>query len=331
MRYWLNTRGQVEGPYDETTLLRMLEAGEVSSRQQVCPEGTEHWNPIGSYPAFAVTVASARGNDLKDAPGLGWRLFIDRYGIVLGVAMIATIVSALPSIVTVPLQFSAEQFASRQDGSGLSLLMSLLANCITFTWSFLVATPVAIGGLWVLVRLHRGHHDAGLKDFVQPFRRYGAVLLGQLLLNACFLCLGLAGLLVAAIVAFSIGFVGKMVSFAGPGENVGGVIMFVGLVTGSILFMLVMLWGFARLIGSMILLVDDDVGPLGVVEALKRSWQVTSGHGASLIVLFMACGVIVMLSVLLFCVGLFFLGIPLYMSIIAVAYALLFPAPGKAS
>jgi membrane-anchored glycerophosphoryl diester phosphodiesterase (GDPDase) len=93
-----------------------------------------------------------------------------------------------------------------------------------------------------------------------------------------------------------------------------------------------MLYLSIRLYFAPVLVIDDEVTDeqgqrLGVWAALRRSWQMTSGHMLSLLVYGFLATLIIFSTLFLFCVGIFFVGLPLAMTFYGAAYETLRRSP----
>ncbi|MFW5921318.1 MAG: DUF4339 domain-containing protein, partial [Polyangiales bacterium] len=49
MRWFLFRSGTPEGPFDGQALVEMIRSGQVGAQAQICPEGGNAWQPVGSH------------------------------------------------------------------------------------------------------------------------------------------------------------------------------------------------------------------------------------------------------------------------------------------
>jgi hypothetical protein len=58
-RFWeVSINGTVEGPYEETILIRAIETGQIL-KAQIRPKGELGWQILKSYPPFAAALRRA--------------------------------------------------------------------------------------------------------------------------------------------------------------------------------------------------------------------------------------------------------------------------------
>lgn len=334
MRYWISrSEGNVEGPFEEAKLRDMFAEGSITLVTQVCAEETENWIALGSVQGFAVpgrsntagTVAIQISNyTFGKAFGLGWKFFTTRYGIVLGVTLFAILASLIPTLCTTPLNIA---FAGTSQGGGPGgdqVALQFLGGCFSSAWSFLVATPISIGAVWVIVRIARGHADASFSDIWAPFKRYGWFLVMELLLGACLLGIftiaGLAGGIPGVLVGLVVGFYVE--------SGVAGVVA--GIVVGFAIFFPLVFYFSVRIMPAYILIIDDEARFPNAIESLAMSWKVTSKHAWSLVGLMIVLSLITLASVTCCFFPFLFFGEPLGLAVMAAAYCLLVPGIGLA-
>lgn len=259
---------------------------------------------------------------LGNAFSRAFELFKTRYGLVLGISMLTLAVNALPSILLTPISFMAVKSAQNSQASMMLPLLQMGGQCFQLLWTLLVATPLSIGGLWVLVRMLRGDPDACFADITTPFRRLGWLVVTQLLLSAVLIAAVFVAVFILLIISFIIGLIGG-ITF-GSEQRVVAMVGIAAAVLGVPLIITLVYYPMVRVSGMLLLVVDDTHGQLGPAEALSRSWNGTRGHGWSLVLLFILTSLLVPATLLLFCIGVPLVGIPMYVSIFAAAYTLLF-------
>lgn len=55
MSFYVSRGGQVEGPFDEASIVSRLQSGDLRDAQ-ICPVGSQAWQPIASHPPFAQAM-----------------------------------------------------------------------------------------------------------------------------------------------------------------------------------------------------------------------------------------------------------------------------------
>ncbi|MGD9690693.1 MAG: hypothetical protein AB7K52_13500 [Phycisphaerales bacterium] len=258
--------------------------------------------PSSEPSAHLGTSALSRDYSFSNAWSAGYELFKAQYGLLLAVAAINLGAGI------------ADQLVS----SFLEAVASPAGIIASWVFQFFVAYPIWAGTLLLVVRLARGQ-ETSIDVCLAGFRHYPQLLLVQL-------ALGLIFLGVAAIP----GSVIFMVATAGRGWAFGPVILGIAVA----ILLLLMLWLSARLLFTLVIVVDDawdrqgpDQRPLGAWDrassALRMSWNLTQPVTWSLVGLQVSVSLVAGLTILLLCVGILLLGMPLYFGVIASAYVML--------
>jgi hypothetical protein len=52
-RWWLSINESPAGPFDEAQIIAYMNAGRVPAAALICLEGSQQWQPLTSWPAFA--------------------------------------------------------------------------------------------------------------------------------------------------------------------------------------------------------------------------------------------------------------------------------------
>lgn len=68
MRWYVNRTGNAEGPWDEPTIVGMIQRGEIQSQHQIVVEGQQNWQPLSTHPAFAQALAGGGAPAAPAAP-----------------------------------------------------------------------------------------------------------------------------------------------------------------------------------------------------------------------------------------------------------------------
>jgi len=71
MRWYVNRTGNAEGPWDEPTIVGMIQRGEIQSQHQIVVEGQQNWQPLTSHPAFAQAAAGGGAPAAPQQPAAG--------------------------------------------------------------------------------------------------------------------------------------------------------------------------------------------------------------------------------------------------------------------
>jgi hypothetical protein len=60
LRWWLSITGSPEGPFDEAQIIARLNAGEVPPSALICLEGSQQWQSLSSWSAFAKELGAVQ-------------------------------------------------------------------------------------------------------------------------------------------------------------------------------------------------------------------------------------------------------------------------------
>jgi hypothetical protein len=325
---------QTHGPLDLDGVRRLLDQGRVSLQSQACEVGALEWKSVRDISELHVLIepqAAASSPQalppysIGTALELGFSSLKSNYAMLLLVALIFIAAQGVLQLLSLPLSLMAEQLdpgGSPLDADPVYLL-SLLGLVLVLTFAgIVIGIPVAAGIQWTGVRALR--NKLQISDFFEPFRRFFAVLGVTAItgLIAFTVFIPAVIVLVLTIPRFDDGALR-------PVESVGS------LLPAILVFVVsacVMLYLSIRLYFAPVLVIDDEVTDaqgqrLGVWAALRRSWQMTSGHMLSLLVYGFLATLIIFSTLLLFCVGIFFVGLPLAMTFYGAAYETLRRSP----
>lgn len=224
---------------------------------------------------------------------LAHQTYASRWGLIVGASVTALVLSWVIGFVAGLLDLAIV------GSDALITPVSALAQ-------ILVITPLAIGPIYIAVRLFRGE-PAEFGDLTVGFRRWGAIVAITFLTYA---------LMYLVLVPFGVA-IGALAGFgsAGPAMIALTVLLGFGMLG-------VMLWVGVRLYFATLLCADPAGPRLGVIESFKTSWSITRGHAWALFVVAVALVLISAVAALLLVVPFLLYAGPLIMCAAAVAYAL---------
>lgn len=231
---------------------------------------------LSTPPRFEPTESTGRPFSADEVLARSWEIFKAQMGTVFGVVIV-------PLLIDLLYQFAGQRMAETVDQQSA---MGRLAEVMFTLSGVLIRIWLACGSTMALIKIARGD-EAQVSDVFHggPYvlRTIGASLLYGLGLFPVFALmfapaglLYLAGNLTAALVAAVVGFLASMAA---------------ALLTA------------ARFYQYTYLIIDQDAG---VVESLRRSFQITRGHTLTLVGLFLIAMVVGVGGVLLCFVGYFF-------------------------
>jgi len=347
------------GPLDEAGLRELAAQGRLRPEMQACPVGATAWARVGDYaelvallggaaapaaaapsapppaagdwnwgaqaepvaPQAAATPSEAALPPFSFGNAFAWAfdLFREHYGKLLLIAFVYTLLQVAMQVAAIPFNQAMKQVGDHGDFAPY-LVPLFFGGLILAVATVLVGIPLAAGIQWAGVRAARKELD--VSDLFAPYKRFFTVL-GIALLS---------GLLQLAV-ALPLVFVGLLTLGSAVVDNdvlhrpVNGVLVGV-LLLMTFVTLGVMIYLSTRLYFASVLVIDPraasaQTGPLGVVDALKRSWELTSGRALEVLAYGFCAMLVVLATILLFCVGLFFIGFPLLIVFYGSAYELL--------
>lgn len=237
---------------------------------------------------FTFNAAFAKGSSL----------FKSRYGSLLGATVVFMLVLVGAGLVA---SIAAKVLGIETDANGQSWLSQLIT--IFFTNPFGV-------GLVLIALLHLRAESPGMSTLFAGFKRYWPLVgIGVLLMLTCVVPLG-AGALVVWFTAVQVG---------GFEEN-SFAILAVMIVTGLVVFCVLIVLG-TRLAFTSLLCIDPRTR-LGLGASFATSWRMTGPIFWPLLGLNIVMGLILIGTTILLILPLFFVGIPLCISVFSAAYEL---------
>lgn len=181
--------------------------------------------------------------------------------------------------------------------------MLVLLWALPFT--LCVSLPLNAGAMLVGARAARGG-KAEIADIFLGYQRLGWVIIWSLLLG-----LACIGLMIPGVIA-------AVVAFAAGGETVGLLVT----IPVALIYMGVFLCLSMRFFFVPAMLVDPELAPQDIFTTAKTSWKVTEGNWPSLLGLSIVVGLLAGATFFLLCLGILFLGYPIYLAIMGTAYAM---------
>lgn len=349
------------GPLDEAKLRELAAQGRLRPDMQACPVGATAWARVGDFPelmalfgletqaASAPALASEPVSAAAQAQPRAWELgessaaapagareqalppfgfgnafswsfdlFREHYGKLLLVAFVYLLLQVGMQVAAIPFQNALDTVTDTGDFRPVMVPL-FFGGLILAVASILLGIPLAAGIQWAGVRAARGELD--VSDLFAPYKRFFTVLGVALLSGLLQLALALP-LVFAAVLAIGQALVGNGDLERPLNGALVGVLLLMGFATlGAMIYLS------ARLYFAPVLAIDPRANPegqqLGVVEALKRSWELTAGRTLELVCYGIFSVVVVLATILIFCVGLFFVGFPLLIVFYGSAYELL--------
>lgn len=217
----------------------------------------------------------------------GWSLFGARYGMILAATAIYLGVAILTQVTQVIIQVRSGQVVAYLLGVPIAILFT---------------TPFQASWTWAAVAASRGE-PATASTLVRAFERYGQTVGLAVLI---FLASVLAGIPLVLLALF-LGFLGPL-----------GIALLVIL---GIPIAVVYAWVCVRLMLAYCLILDDRLGAMSPIEAVRTAFEMTSGiRGWSLLGLNFVLGLLVVLSILLLILPFVFVGLPFMAAAQAMAY-----------
>lgn len=350
------------GPLDEAQLRDLAAQGRLRPEMQACPVGATAWARVGDFPelmaflgvqpaaapapaiAAQPVVEEPRAWDWSASAGsapapatekalppfsfgnaFSWsfELLREHYGKLLLVALVYLLLQSAMQIAGIPFNMAMETVTDHGDFRPVMAPL-FFGGLILAVASIVIGIPLAAGIQWAGVRAARKELD--VSDLFAPYKRFFTVLGVALLSGLLQLALALP-LVIAAALAFGAAIVDKESLDRPMNAAVAGVLLLVAFVTlGAMLYLA------TRLYFASVLVLDpratpEGAAPLGAVEALKHSWELTAGRTLELLAYGICAVLVVMATILIFCVGLFFVGFPLLIVFYGSAYELLRRSP----
>jgi len=324
------------GPLGWNELASMVAVGSLRPSTRVARVGTDVWTAASSDPGLVqlfeaaaaplpARAASALTSDysFQAAFELGWNTFKSRWINCLLLGLVYTgcvIVVVLPQLLSTILIAAIDEGSLASDSTGAraaGTFVLLLGSCIGYVLQVVVGIPLLAGTIYASAQIVRGQPK--IDDIFQGFRRYRRALLTGLV----FTLVSVVGMIAAYIPA---ALAGVLAIVLNQGSNQVATVVAIVVGVALALVGIILIWALVlvRLIFALGVAIDPTLGDIRAIDALKLSWNKTKGLGWSLLGLLLVATILYSLSVLLLCVGIFLVGIPLFLAILGAAYALVF-------
>lgn len=344
--WFVGRAGERSGPFTTQSLRDMAADGRLAPTDLVWQEGMANWVPAASIrglfaphsPGMQTTVnpyaAPAADPDRVTAAtgdAIGLELASREYSFSAAVALAAhTFTSRWVKLVLLGLMVA------------VSIIVVGVCQTLVENWQpWLPPRVMAIGVSWVVTILFTGPLWAGLfvaagnttvgrpniADLFLGFRRYGTVVLTNLLVSliaAGVALIGFVPLMAAAFAADAIQGWNRNPEMQPVAAILVGTCIIAILLGAAVMGART---GFAPALAA-----DPENGNLNAFAALWLSWSRTSGvRGFSLLGLLILAGIVMVLTLLLVCVGFVLLGLPIFIAVLGSAYQLLFRSGRRAA
>lgn len=337
--WFVGRAGERSGPFTAQTLRDMAASGRLAPTDLVWQEGMANWvaaaairglfaehapgmlptiNPYAAPAADPSRVTAATG----DAIGLD--LASREYSFSAAVALAAhtftsrwvklVLLGLLVAVTIIVVGLFQALFENLQPGQsvnwmaiGASWAVAILVTGPLFAGLFVAAANTTVG-------------RPNIADLLLGFRRYGTVVLTNLLvalIAAGVAIVGFVPLLAAAFAADAIQGWNRNPEMHPVAAILVGTCMIAIFLTAAVVGVRT---GFAPALAA-----DPENGDLNAFASLWLSWSRTSGiRGFSLLGLLLLAGIVMVLTLLLVCVGFVLLGLPIFIAVLGSAYQLLF-------
>lgn len=356
--WYVGKGGARSGPYSRERLGQMAASGELSPTDLVWREGMGGWAPASSIPElFAArprpAVAPSDAGNPYAAPVESWspaaagavipgagrtyppysfstaldlafKTFKAEWGLVVVMGLIWLGVNILVGVPQYIIQFVGQASGDPD----VVVTTGLGSTCLGYILNILVGGPMFAGIIVAGANAVGGGGKAA--DTFLGFKRYGRVLVANILVMLVSLGIGL----VAAVPMVILAMIGGAVGAAnGNSEAMVALFVIIGVVLMLLLFVVGMGLVGARVFFAPAIVADPALGSLGVMEAFRLNWSRTSpGKGFSLLGLGLVVGLLAALSFILLCVPYILVGLPVVVATLGAAHTLLFrsgtaPAP----
>ncbi|MFM7480526.1 MAG: hypothetical protein ACKO4V_05285 [Planctomycetota bacterium] len=283
-----------------------------------------------------LSTASLPPYSFTNVWGLGWSRWRTSFlPLFLGTLILAAVnvpmqlqsLANIPAvIVNTKASESAEAAERLKAASAAASGISGIFGCFAGIWGIFVALPILAGFVWMGVQAARGVVPE-VGSILQGYRRFPTVL-GGLVLSAIIL---LVPYLLAISVAlplllsqsdWDINQLGQLMRTQDTWD--GGFIAALIIAAVWIAVCVVVIYWIGIRLMMWLPIAVDEVGPRrGAWASINRSWHITRGSALSLFGLLFTASLMAAFTVVLCCVPYFVVGLPLYITLFGLAYAML--------
>ena len=206
---------------------------------------------------------------------------------------------------------------------------SAIASFVPFgdvVFGIFVSTPISVGLSWWVVLASRGEKPPMNQIFAAFSDKYVSVVGISFIVILIFYAIFFGAIVVGATIggaSLGIIYAASEQAQAGEFKDIALGAMLVPVICAFIIGGVVGLFAFVRLMWAALIAMDPEEEAMGIGECIGRCWRMTAQSWFSIFFLILLLAIIMMLSVLLLCVGYFFLGLPLYVACTTSAYILL--------
>lgn len=349
-QWFVGKGGARSGPFSWELLREMAAGGRLAPTDLVWREGMAGWvpassvaqlfaprpQPVAAVPDSANPYAAPverwdAGVVAQVVPGIGrsyppysfstaldlaFKTFKSEWGLVVVIGLIWLGVNILVGVPQYIIQFVGQASGDPD----VVVATGLGSTCLGYILNILVGGPMFAGVIVAGANAVGGGGKAA--DTFLGFKRYGRVLVANILVMLVWLGIGL----VAAVPMVILAMIGGAVGAAnGNAEAMVALFVIIGVVLMLLLFLAGMALVGARVFFAPAIVADPALGSLGVMDAVRLNWSRTSpGRGFSLLGLALLVGLLAGLSAACFCIPYILVGLPIIACTLGAAHTLLF-------
>lgn len=268
--------------------------------------------------------------------GLGWSRWRASFlPLFLGTLIVVAVYVPLqlPNLVNIPTVImdakasqSPEAAQNLKEASVWASGLAGIFGCFALLWSIFVSLPILGGFVWMGVQAARGTVPS-VGSVLQGYRRFPTVLGGVFYSAIIFLVPYLLAISVALPLLLSqSGWSTDQLSqlMNDPESWDGGFVAALIIAAVWVAVCVVVIYWIGLRLMMWLPVVVDDAGPrCGAWASINRSWQITRGSALSLFGLLLTAGLMAMFTLVLCCAPYLLVGLPLYITLYGLAYAML--------
>jgi len=268
--------------------------------------------------------------------GLGWSRWRASFlPLFLGTLIVVAVYVPLqlPNLVNIPTAImgakasqSAEAAQNLKQASVWASGLAGVFGCFALLWSIFVSLPILGGFVWMGVQAARGTVPS-VGSILQGYRRFPTVLGGVfysviIFLVPYLLAIGVALPLLLSQSGWNLDQLSQLTN--DPESWDGGFVAALIIAAVWVAVCVVVIYWIGLRLMMWLPVVVDDAGPrCGAWASINRSWQITRGSALSLFGLLLTAGLMTMFTLVLCCAPYLLVGLPLYITLYGLAYAML--------